>query len=127
MPTVVELNHDTVANLNEKGIHSIYGDASQREILESAGVRDAFALVFAASDSSDAVIREAKDLNPHLLSRASHVREIVALKQAGATMVVSSEGKVASAMAERLLQQLGATGEQLDRARDRIRAELPEG
>jgi CPA2 family monovalent cation:H+ antiporter-2 len=129
LPTVVELNHETVAKLNEKGIHSIYGDASQREILESAGARDAFALVFAASGSSDAVIREAKEINPDLLilSRASYVREIAALKQAGATMVVSSEGEVAFAMAERLLQQLGATGEQLDRARDRIRAELPVG
>ena len=92
-------------------------------------MREAFALVFAASGSSDAVIREAKEINPHLLilSRASYVREIAALKQAGANMVVSSEGEVAFAMAERLLQQLGATGEQLDRARDRIRAELPEG
>ena len=128
-PTVVELNHETVAELNEKGIHSIYGDASQREILESAGAREAFALVFAASGSSDAVIREAKELNPGLLilSRASYVREIGALKKAGATMVVSSEGEVAFAMAERLLQQLGATGEQLDRARDRIRTELPTG
>ncbi len=75
------------------------------------------------------MIREAKEINPHLLilSRASYVREIAALKQAGANMVVSSEGEVAFAMAERLLQQLGATGEQLDRARDRIRAELPTG
>ncbi len=75
------------------------------------------------------MIREAKELNPRLLilSRASYVREIGALKKAGATMVVSSEGEVAFAMAERLLQQLGATGEQLDRARDRIRSELPAG
>jgi CPA2 family monovalent cation:H+ antiporter-2 len=128
-PTVVELNHDTVTELTGSGVHCIYGDASQREILESAGAREAFALVFAASGSSDAVIREAKEINPRLLilSRASYVREIAALKRAGANMVVSSEGEVAFAMAERLLQQLGATGEQLDRARDRIRAELPAG
>jgi monovalent cation:H+ antiporter-2, CPA2 family len=128
-PTIVELNHETVAALNEKGIHAIYGDASQREILESAGAREAFALVFAASGSSDAAIREAKELNASLLilSRASHVSDIAALKKAGADMVVSSEGEVAFAMAERMLQQLGATGEQLDRARDRIRADLPAG
>jgi CPA2 family monovalent cation:H+ antiporter-2 len=128
-PTVVELNHETVAALNEKGIHAIYGDASQREILESAGVREAFALVFAASGSSEASIREAKELNENLLilSRAGHVSDIAGLKKAGADMVVSSEGEVAFAMAERMLQQLGATGEQLDRARDRIRTELPTG
>jgi CPA2 family monovalent cation:H+ antiporter-2 len=128
-PTIIELNHETVAALNESGVHAIYGDASQRQILESAGVRKAFALVFAASGSPDAVIRAAKDINPDLLllTRAGYVREIAALKAAGADMVVSAEGEVAFAMAERLLTELGATGEQLDRARDRIRAELPAG
>jgi monovalent cation:H+ antiporter-2, CPA2 family len=128
-PTIVELNHETVAGLREAGVHAVYGDASQREILENAGAREAFALVFAASGSSDAVIREAKDINPELLilTRVSYVRQIAAMKEAGAHMVVSSEGEVAFAMAERLLRQLGATEEQLDRARDRIRAELPAG
>ncbi len=128
-PTIVELNHETVAELTGAGVHAIYGDASQQEILESAGAREAFALVFAASGSPDAVIRTAKHINPALLllTRASYIREIKALKAAGADQVVCAEGEVAFAMAERLLEQLGATGEQLDRARDRIRAELPVG
>jgi K+:H+ antiporter len=128
-PTIIELNHETVVALNGKGVRAIYGDASQQEILESAGVKEAFALVFAASGSPDAVIRAAKVINPSLmiLTRTSYVREIAALKDAGADMVVSAEGEVAFAMAERLLTELGATGEQLDRARDRIRAELPAG
>ena len=128
-PTVIELNHETVAALKESGVRAIHGDASQSEILLSAGAREAFALVFAASGSPDAVIRAAKDINPSLLilTRTSYVREIAALKEAGADVVVSAEGEVAFAMAERLLTELGATGEQLDRARDRIRAELPAG
>jgi CPA2 family monovalent cation:H+ antiporter-2 len=128
-PTIVELNHETVVDLTAKGVHAIYGDASQPEILESAGAKEAFALVFAASGSPDAVIRAAKEINPALLilTRASYVREIAALKEAGADGVISAEGEVAFAMAERLLTELGATGEQVDRARDRIRAELPAG
>jgi CPA2 family monovalent cation:H+ antiporter-2 len=128
-PTIVELNHETVVELTAKGVHAIYGDASQPEILESVGVKEAFALVFAASGEPDAVIRAAKEENPALLilTRASYVREIAALKEAGADGVVSAEGEVAFAMAERLLTELGATGEQVDRARDRIRAELPAG
>ena len=128
-PTIVELNHETVAELTAKGVHAIYGDASQSELLESAGAKEAFALVFAASGSPDAVIRAAKDINPGLLIlvRASYIREVAALKEAGADGVVSAEGEVAFAMAERLLTELGATGEQVDRARDRIRAELPAG
>jgi CPA2 family monovalent cation:H+ antiporter-2 len=128
-PAIVELNHETVAELTAKGVHAIYGDASQPEILESAGAKEAFALVFAASGSPDAVIRAAKEINPALLilTRASYIREVAALKEAGADGVISAEGEVAFAMAERLLTELGATGEQVDRARDRIRAELPAG
>ena len=128
-PTIIEFNHETVADLNAKGVHAIYGDASQQEILASAGAREAFALVFSASGSPDAVIRAAREINPDLLllTRATYVREIAALKAAGADQVVCAEGEVALAMAERPLWQLGATGEQLDRARGRIRAELPVG
>jgi CPA2 family monovalent cation:H+ antiporter-2 len=128
-PTVIELNHETVVALKEAGVDAIHGDASQRDILEAAGVKDAFALVFAASGSSDAVIRAAKELNPALLisTRASYVREIAALEAAGADVVVAAEREVAFAMAERLLTELGATGEQIDRARDRLRAALPAG
>jgi CPA2 family monovalent cation:H+ antiporter-2 len=128
-PTFIELNHETVKHLHREGIRAIYGDASQREILERAGIGDATSLVFAASGSPDAVIRLAKALNPRItiVARATYVREVAALREAGADVVLSAEGEVALAMAERLLERLGATRDQLDRARDRVRAELPTG
>jgi len=128
-PTIIELNHETVKQLRQEGIRAIYGDASQREILEHAGVEAAGSLVFTASGSPEAVVRQARDLNPKLLilARSGYIREIAALQQAGAHVVVSSEGEVALAMTEHLLRQLGATSEQLDRARDRVRAELTNG
>jgi CPA2 family monovalent cation:H+ antiporter-2 len=125
-PTIIELNHETVASLRGRGIRTVYGDASQREILERAGVPTAGSLIFTSSSPPDAVIKMAKDLNPKLLvlARATYLRDVVGLQKAGANEVVSSEGEVALAMVERLLQQLGATGEQLDRARDRVRHEM---
>jgi CPA2 family monovalent cation:H+ antiporter-2 len=126
-PTIIELNHETVQALQGEGVRAVYGDASQPEILERAGVKEAGSLIFAASGSqADAVIRAAKELNPALLilARATYLREAVALKQAGAPVVVSAEAEVALAMTEHLLVQLGATGEQLDRARVRVRSEL---
>jgi CPA2 family monovalent cation:H+ antiporter-2 len=125
-PTIIELNHETVRDLRRDGVSAIYGDASLRETLESAGVREARALVFAASGSPDATIRAAKELNPKItiLTRARYLREVAAFKEAGADTVVASEGEVALAMAEHVLDRLGATREQLDRARDRVRAEL---
>jgi CPA2 family monovalent cation:H+ antiporter-2 len=59
-----------------------------------------------------------------VLTRAAYVREAQELSNLGADAVVAAEAEVALAMAERLLVRLGATPEQLDRERDRLRAEL---
>jgi CPA2 family monovalent cation:H+ antiporter-2 len=125
-PTVIEMNHETLAELRREGVDAVYGDASQREILHRAGVDRAGSLIFTASGPSDGVIRAAKDLNPKLLvlARAPYMRDTATLREAGATEVVTAEGEVALAMVERVLRQLGATAEQLDRARDRVRRDV---
>ncbi|KYG04383.1 sodium:proton exchanger [Sorangium cellulosum] len=126
-PTVVELNLDTVRHLQGQGIRAIYGDAAQREILERAGVGTADSLLFtSAGPSGDAVIEQAKGLNPGLfvLARAFYMREVAALKKAGADVVVTGEAEVAFSMTERLLVRLGATAEQVERERERVRSEL---
>jgi CPA2 family monovalent cation:H+ antiporter-2 len=135
-PTIIELNHETVAALRERNVKAVYGDASQREILERAGVAGAGSLVHTASGPSAPVIECARAMNPSLriLTRASHQRDVPSLEKAGADHVVSSEVEVALAMTERILEGLGATADQLDRERDRVRArvegvrtELPAG
>lgn len=129
-PTVIELNHETVAELRSSGTDAIYGDASQSEVLRQAGAADAMNLAFAASGSSgEAVIRAAKDLNPDIrvMARAAYVREVHATRDAGAHVVVSAEAEVALAMTEHLLTHLGATNEQLDRERERVRRDLRGG
>jgi CPA2 family monovalent cation:H+ antiporter-2 len=125
-PTVVELNHETVQVLRQRGIDAVYGDASQHTVLEQAGIKAAAGLVFAASGAPDAVVREATMLNPRLLvlTRTTYLREVPQLKSAGATVIVTAEAEVALAMTEHLLDELGATAEQLDRARDKVRHEL---
>jgi CPA2 family monovalent cation:H+ antiporter-2 len=126
-PVVVELNYETVQALKAEGIHAVYGDASQPEILREAGIDRATSIIFAASGTPpEAVIRVARELNPNLLvlARAAYVSEAQALSSLGANAVVAAEAEVALAMAERLLVRLGATPEQLDRERDRLRAEL---
>ncbi|AKT38622.1 cation:proton antiporter [Chondromyces crocatus] len=126
-PTVIELNHETVHRLNQEGIRAVYGDAAQPEILERAGIKEASSLVFAASGSpADAVILTARSMNPDIqvLARTAFLREVQALKDAGASVVTVAEAEVALAMTEHLLTQLGATVEQLDRARERVRTDL---
>jgi len=127
-PIVLELNLSAVHELNAAGIASLYGDATHREILKAAGIEGAVALILSSAgmQGSEEVIRSARDLNPELriIARAAYLRDINALRQAGADAVFSGEGEVALNMTDLIMRQLGATPEQIDRERERIRFEL---
>jgi CPA2 family monovalent cation:H+ antiporter-2 len=71
-------------------------------------------------------ITHAKDLNPaiRVLARAPYLRDVTGLRDAGAETVVSAEGEVALALTEMILQRLGATPDQIDHERERVRSEL---
>jgi CPA2 family monovalent cation:H+ antiporter-2 len=127
-PVVIEMNIDTVRSLRASGVAAVYGDAARRETLISAGVMQAKALIFTASDVVHVgeAIRIARELNPeiHILARANYLSEAPTLDRAGAQRVVTAEGEVALTMAEFLLRTLGATFQQIDRERQRVRKEL---
>ncbi len=127
-PTVVELNLETVRALRAAGIAAVYGDATHKDTLTAAGAATAGSLILGASQirASGEVIRLARELNPEIdvLARATYVRELGGLLASGAATVVSGEGEVALAFAERILRDLGATPEQIDRERERVRADL---
>lgn len=126
--TVIELNLDTVHRLREHGLKAVYGDSTHQQTLHEAGVAQAMAFILSSSGMSGSAeaIRLAREANPHIrvFARATYVREIPSLRQAGADVVFSGEGEVALSMTEFLLRQLGASGEQIDRESDRIREEL---
>ncbi len=128
VPTVIELNVDTVRELRDQGIDAVYGDAGQMETLTKAQVAHAASLVLTSPGTSGTaeVIRLARELNPGLrvLARASYLRDHAALTQAGADTVYSGEGEVALAFVEDILDDLGATPEQMDRERERAHREL---
>src|SRR5262249_46690044 len=110
-PTVIELNRDTVHRLRAAGLPAIYGDASHRETLQSAGVAQAGSLILSAAGipACAEVIRLARELNPtiRILVRSAYVREIPSLYQAGAERVFSGEGEVALTFTEAILRMLG--------------------
>jgi len=127
VPTVVDLNLDTVQTVRTAGGSAIYGDARYAETLVSAGIRHAGTLIVSGSDAGAAeVIRVALTLNPsvHTLVRSDHLRDVAGLTQAGAERVFTGEGEVALAMTEAVLRDLGATPEQIERERARAREEL---
>ncbi|BCS54931.1 cation:proton antiporter [Geobacter sp. SVR] len=127
-PVVVELNLATFRQLQAEGMASIYGDATLQETLQAAGVGSAAFLILtsAGMQGGDEVIRVSRSLNPRLriIARSAYLRDIPALCQAGADAVFSGEGEIALNMTEHMLRRLGATDEQIDRERGRVRAEL---
>jgi monovalent cation:H+ antiporter-2, CPA2 family len=127
-PTVIEMNLETVHHLRQEGVAAVYGDANHSETLKAAGVHRAAGLFLTTSSLPNAaeIIRLARELNPmvRVLVRCSYLQERTALRDAGADGVFSGEGEVALAMTESVLRELGAIPEQIDRQRERVRADL---
>jgi monovalent cation:H+ antiporter-2, CPA2 family len=127
-PIVIEMNLDTVRRLQAEGIAAIYGDANHAETLKQAGIATVGTLFLTSSGLTGAeeVVRLARELNPgiKIIARSAYLRERAALRKAGADEVYAGEGEVALAMTESVLRQLGATPDQVDRERDRVRADL---
>jgi CPA2 family monovalent cation:H+ antiporter-2 len=103
-------------------------DATRPETLEAAGVARAGSLILGSAGMANSaeVIRTARRLNPRVrvLARASYLRDVAALKDAGADNVYSGEGEIALAFIEDILDTLGATPDQIDRERARAHGEL---
>jgi CPA2 family monovalent cation:H+ antiporter-2 len=129
--TIVDMDVDKIRSLRDTNeANAIYGDANQRETLERAGLATSGTLILSSSSLENAaeVIRAAREINPkvQILARTSYVREAMSLRSSGASGVFAGEGEVAFAMMEAILRDLGATPEQIDRERSRVRAELLE-
>jgi CPA2 family monovalent cation:H+ antiporter-2 len=126
-PTVVELNIDVVRQLREQGVSAVYGDASHTDTLVSAGLPHASTLIVSGADTgSPNIIHCARSINPtaHIFVRSQYLRDVPPLRHAGAEQVFAGEGEVALAMTEAVLRRLGATPDQIDRERARVREEL---
>ncbi len=126
-PTVIELNMDAVRGIRDDGMSAVYGDARMPETLIGAGIRHADTLIVSGADpGASAMIDAARELNPrvHVFARAAYLRDVPLLQGAGAEQVFSGEGEVALAMTEAVMRRLGATPDQIDRERARVRQEL---
>ena len=127
-PTVIEMNLDTVRALRQSGVEAILGDATQPAVLAAAGVNGAgsFIVSVAGLVGVEEAFRVARRQNPALqiLARTTSLRERRALRSAGADVVASGEGEVALTFTAAILERLGATPEQIDRERMRVRTDL---
>ncbi|HEU6437957.1 MAG TPA: cation:proton antiporter [Nitratidesulfovibrio sp.] len=105
-------------------LSAVHGDATQAEILRHAGLEDAEALIIStATAPAREIIEVARSVNPRarILIHTTYLREAEALRAGGAEVVFSGEGAVALALSTFLLRELGATDEQVEAERRRIR------
>lgn len=124
---VIEMNIDTVRQLRSEGRLVVHGDASRRDILEHAGLESAEGLIITARGvETKEIALTARELNPdvRILVRATYLAEVQELRALGVNAVFSSEGEIALSMTDYLLEELGASAEQIDHERDRVRREL---
>jgi CPA2 family monovalent cation:H+ antiporter-2 len=121
-PVIVERASAGVARAQKDGYVAVGGDAARKDVLERAGLVDARALILSSSEVSPAIVTLAREIAPKLLvlGRAAFLREAPTLEKAGADGVIVAEGEVAYAMAERVLRTLGASAEELARAREKV-------
>jgi CPA2 family monovalent cation:H+ antiporter-2 len=116
--TVIELNLDTVRRLRAEGVQVVYGDVLRPGTLEEAGIASAGSLILSVEvEDAAELIRQARVANPTLrvLARCTHLRDVPALRQAGATVVAAAEAEVAVALAEVLATDVGSESEMVAR------------
>jgi len=126
--SIIDLNLDTVRNLIASGQAAIYGDAGQRDILKAAGVETAQYLLVTIPDIlvRTVVIVAARALNPeiHVFTRARYLQERAWLEEIGATDICIEEAETAIGCAIRLLREVGADGDQIQKEIQEIRGAL---
>ncbi len=108
--TIIELNPRTIRRQVGLGRRMVYGDASNTEVLESAGIREADAVILTMPDEEATLqaCRVIRGLRPDVFiaARANVLSKALQAMQLGADHVVVEELAAAEAMAAQVLQKV---------------------
>ena len=109
-PIIVDMNVDTVEDLDAIGIDTIYGDASKSEVLLAAGLGTAQYIIITVPNAvaTTAVAITAKALNPEVrvFARIRFLKDGEILDQMGIEGLAVEEREVATTLAQKLLVDL---------------------
>jgi len=127
-PIVVDLNLDTIRDVAAAGELAIYGDATRRDILEAAGIRNAKYLLATVPDVlvRTLVIITAREMNPRVrvFARARYLKERAWLEEVGATQICTEEAETALGLARLLLREVGADQDRVLTELQKVQEEL---
>lgn len=107
---VVELNPTTVIKQQRLGKRFVFGDISNPDVLESAGIHSAEAVIITIPDD-DAVLRACRlirQVNPKIFiaARTSYLSRAIAATELGADYVTVEEVVTAQDMAKQVMERL---------------------
>jgi len=110
--TIIELNPVTVFKQHRMGRPIVYGDVTNSEVLENAGVRHAEALILTIPDE-DAIVRAvevARRMAPNLFiaARTNYLSQAIQARQAGADHITVEEVATAGLMEREVMEKLAA-------------------
>jgi CPA2 family monovalent cation:H+ antiporter-2 len=106
---IIDTNMETISSLTSRGRRAIFGDATHMAILEQAGLKKAVHLVITLPHSGNRgpLILAARQINPDIevTVRSRYLAEREALREAGASTIVSEEGEAGLALARQVMKQ----------------------
>ncbi|MBU3740926.1 MAG: sodium:proton exchanger [Candidatus Kapabacteria bacterium] len=108
---VMEMSSQTVEKCRKQGVPIVYGDATDLEDLQLAGLQHANSVIIAISDQSavamaTTIIRRARP-DIFVIARTRYARDVEAISKAGADVVVTEEYESSIQVFIALLQHLG--------------------
>lgn len=107
---VLDLDQRLLRELQAQGIHTIYGDAAMREVLEHADLECARLLVLALPDpgTSLLVVEHAKQINPKLeiVVRVHRTEDMAAFRELGVAEVLHPDFEASIALIRSTLARL---------------------
>lgn len=103
---VVDFNFSNIQKARKEGINAIYGDSTDRDILDYAEIENAFVLISVVPDkfSQEAIILNAKKMNPKItvISRIHVHTHQQRMKDLGADVVVEPELEASLSIIKRI-------------------------
>ena len=109
--TIIELNEKTVRTNKALGRRMVYGDLSKSEVLESAGVRSAQALILTSPDENANMracqVGRTMNAGMCIVTRMNHLGNGLRAKSLGADAIVVEEVAAAQAMERIIAERFG--------------------
>lgn len=125
---VIDLNPATVLRESKEGIPIFFGDATQQEILQHAGIGSARIVVLALNDPDAAlrITQSIRGMNPkvQIVVRTRYIQDVPELQRLGASEIVPEEYETSVELSRRVLKHFSTAHHKIDQLISEFRAQI---